>query len=141
MIDLRVVKAAQACGAHEMILRLPKGYDTPVGWGGQGLAAGQAQQMALARALYGRPNILLLDEPNAHLDAEGEQKLTATLLQEKARGASILVAAHRTSILAAVDKLLVLRDGVIEAFGPRDEVLRRISAPAAVGQASQAGRR
>lgn len=128
-IDQMVVEAARACGAHEMILRLPNGYDTMLGWGGKGLSAGQAQRIALARALFGDPSILILDEPNAHLDAEGEQVLVSTLTQLKERGASVLVVAHRTGVLAAVDKLMVLRDGRLEMYGPRDEVIRRISQP------------
>ena len=111
-----------------MILRLPDGYDTLLGLGGKGLSAGQAQAVALARALYGGPRLLLLDEPNAHLDSEGEARLLRTLREQKAQGVSALIVAHRTGVLAAVDRLMVMRDGRIELFGPRDEVLARLSA-------------
>lgn len=128
-VDEMVVQAAQACGAHEMILRLPQGYDTVLQWGGRGLSAGQAQRVALARALFGAPSILILDEPNAHLDAEGEAMLVRTLQELKSRGVTILVVAHRTGVLAAIDKLMVLKDGRVELYGPRDEVVARISGP------------
>jgi PrtD family type I secretion system ABC transporter len=127
-VDDKVIVAAKACGVHEMILRLQDGYDTLLGLGGRGLSAGQAQGVALARALYGEPKILLLDEPNAHLDSDGEVKLLETLREQKRRGVSALIVAHRTGILAAVDKLMVMRDGRIELYGPRDEVLARLSA-------------
>jgi PrtD family type I secretion system ABC transporter len=126
-VDAAVIEAAQGAGAHEMILRFPQGYDTELGFGGRGLSAGQAQRIALARALYGNPNLLILDEPNAHLDAEGEAGLLDTLAAVKARGASALVIAHRSGILAALDKLMLLRDGSIEIYGTRDHVLSRIS--------------
>ena len=110
-----------------MILRLQDGYDTVLGLGGRGLSAGQAQSVALARALYGEPRLLLLDEPNAHLDSDGEVKLLETLRQQKAAGVSALIVAHRTGILAAVDRLMVMREGRIELYGPRDEVLARLT--------------
>jgi PrtD family type I secretion system ABC transporter len=128
-IDQLVIEAAQKCGAHEMILHLPEGYDTRLGWGGKGLSAGQAQRVALARALFGAPSVLILDEPNAHLDGDGEMLLVRALAELKAAGTSILVTAHRTGVLSAVDKLLVLRDGRVEQFGPRDEVAKRLSGP------------
>ncbi|MGA0599837.1 type I secretion system permease/ATPase [Caulobacter sp. KR2-114] len=128
-IDAMAIAAAQAAGAHEMILRLADGYDTQLGWGGSGLSAGQAQKIALARALFGDPAILLLDEPNAHLDLEGEAQLLATLQALKARGRTVIVVAHRTGVLSAVDKLMMLRDGRIELYGPRDEVIVRINGP------------
>lgn len=127
-IDARVIEAARACGAHEMILRLPQGYDTELGFGGRGLSAGQAQRIALARALYGDPSILVLDEPNAHLDAEGEARLLETLAEVKRRGGTVLIVAHRTGVLAALDKLMVLREGRLELYGPRDAVLQRMGA-------------
>ena len=125
-VDQTVVEAAQACGAHEMILRLPNGYDTMLGWGGRGLSAGQAQRVALARALFGTPNLLILDEPNAHLDAEGETSLVETLQQAKARGAAVMVIAHRMGIMSVVDKIMVIANGRIEAFGKRDEILEKL---------------
>jgi ATP-binding cassette subfamily C protein len=127
-IDEEAVEAARLCGTHDMILRLPSGYDSPLGWGGRGLSAGQAQRIGLARALFRSPQILLLDEPNAHLDAEGEAQLVSTLAELKKRNASVVVVAHRMGILGVVDKILVLRNGRIDAFGPRDEILGRLKA-------------
>ena len=109
-----------------MILRLPKGYDTMLGWGGRGLSAGQAQRVALARALFGTPNLLILDEPNAHLDAEGETSLVETLQHAKGRGAAVMVIAHRMGIMSVVDKIMVIANGRIEAFGKRDEILEKL---------------
>jgi PrtD family type I secretion system ABC transporter len=128
-IDNQVIEASKACGAHDMILHLEDGYDTLLGWGGKGLSAGQAQRIAMARALFGHPRILMLDEPNAHLDSEGETLLVDTLRNQKARGSTVLIVAHRTGVLAAVDRVMVLRDGRIEMFGPRDEILARLSSP------------
>ena len=109
-----------------MILRLPKGYDSVLGVGGRGLSAGQSQRIAFARAIYGDPAMIVLDEPNAHLDAEGEAALIRTLMGLKKRGAAVLLVAHRTGILNAADKLVVLREGAVEMFGPRDEVAARL---------------
>jgi len=122
---------AQAAGVHELILRLPNGYDTVLGPGGRGLSAGQAQRVALARALYGSPPLLVLDEPNSALDADGEQALNQTILAAKARGAAVLIVAHRTGILNIADRLLVLRDGQVERLGPRAEVVAQMAAAAA----------
>ena len=126
-VDLRVIEAAKASGAHEMILHLPHGYDTVLGWGGSGLSAGQAQRLALARALFGGPRLLILDEPNSHLDSEGELVLLNALREQKAKGVAALVIAHRTGVLAVADKVMLLRDGRIDLFGPRDEVLARLA--------------
>ena len=123
-LDGAVVKAAQAAGAHEMILRLPQGYDTMIGLGGVGLSAGQMQRLAIARALFDDPVLLLLDEPNAHLDGDTDALLMRTLTELKAQGATLIVSAHRTGILQVADKILVLQDGRIHAFGAKDEVLR-----------------
>lgn len=130
-IDAKAIAAAKFCQAHELILELPNGYDSRLGWGGRGLSAGQAQRIGLARALYGDPPIVLLDEPNAHLDATGEGQLIETLRALKARKAGVLVVAHRMGILTAVDKILVLRAGQVEAFGTRDEIIARLSGAAA----------
>jgi ATP-binding cassette subfamily C protein len=124
--DAAVVEAAQRCGAHDMILRLRNGYNTLLGWGGRGLSSGQSQRVALARALFGNPPIVILDEPNAHLDAEGEAGLVTLLHALKERGAAVLIIAHRMGIMSAVDHILVLNNGRLEAFGPRDEVLKRL---------------
>jgi PrtD family type I secretion system ABC transporter len=130
-IDARVIAAAKYCQAHELILGLPNGYDSPLGWGGRGLSAGQAQRIALARALYGDPPIVLLDEPNAHLDATGENQLVETLVALRSRNAGVIVVAHRMGVLGAVDKILVMRDGQVEAFGTRDEIIARLGGTSA----------
>jgi ATP-binding cassette subfamily C protein len=130
IVDAEVVAAAQAAGVHELILRLPKGYDTVLGAGGRGLSAGQAQRVALARALYGQPPLLILDEPNSALDADGEAALNNAILAAKARGAAILIVAHRTGILNIADRLLVLREGQVEMLGPRGEVVAKMAAAA-----------
>jgi len=125
-----VLRAAHAAGAHEMILRLPSGYDTVIGDGGEGFSIGQRQRIALARAFYGDPFLVLLDEPSTNLDGEGEAALQKAIRDLKARRAIVIVIAHRKSALAACDKVLVLLNGVQQAFGPRDDVLRKIATPA-----------
>ncbi len=129
-LDQDTIAAATAAGAHEMILRLPAGYDTVLGPRGRGLSHGQAQRVALARALFRAPCLLVLDEPNAHLDAESEAALIQALQNARARGAAILVTAHRAGLLNIADRLLVLRDGRMEALGARDDVMRALSARA-----------
>ncbi|RZS47475.1 type I secretion system permease/ATPase [Sphaerotilus mobilis] len=124
-----VVAAAQAAGVHELILRLPQGYETPIGEAGAALSGGQRQRIALARALHGQPCLLVLDEPNSNLDAEGESALQQALAQAKARGITVVLVGHRPSMMRSVDQLAVLRDGTLDAFGPRDAVLARLQAP------------
>ena len=124
-----VVAAAQAAGVHDLILRLPQGYETPIGEAGAALSGGQRQRIALARALHDQPCLLVLDEPNSNLDAEGESALQQALAQAKARGITVVLVGHRPSMMRSVDKLAVLRDGALDAFGPRDAVLARLQAP------------
>jgi len=128
-IDAKVVAAAEAVGAHDLILGLAGGYDHELRLGGGGVSAGQAQRIALARAVYDDPALLILDEPNAHLDSEGDQALSAALAALKARGTTVLIVSHKLSILPVVDKVIVMRAGKIELYGPRDEVLPKIMPP------------
>lgn len=128
-----IVPAAMAAGAHALIQRMPKGYDTPLGPRGEGVSAGQAQRIALARALFAAPKLLILDEPNAHLDAEGDTALMEAINRARADGATVVVITHRTGILSAVDKLLVLQNGEASRFGPRDQILSELR-QAAAGQ-------
>lgn len=125
-VDIAVIEAAKAAGAHAMILRLPEGYDTALGVNGGGLSAGQAQRIALARALYGKPALLVLDEPNSNLDQEGEAALMAAMLQASARKAAVVIIAHRVNALNRVDRLAVLRDGRLQMDGPRAEILAKM---------------
>ena len=121
-----VIAAATAAGVHDLIVSLPEGYETQVGEGGTSLSAGQAQRIALARALYGDPFLVVLDEPNSNLDAEGDEALGKAIMGVRARGGIVVVVAHRPSAIAAVDLLLMMNHGRAQAFGPKDEVLTRV---------------
>jgi PrtD family type I secretion system ABC transporter len=130
----RVVKAAQDAQVHELILRLPKGYDTEIGDGGSALSPGQRQRLALARALYGTPRLVVLDEPNANLDHEGDEALLRTLQRLRSEKVTVVLVAHRPSLLGTADRLLVLRDGAVDLFGSRAEVLARVTRPSIVAR-------
>ncbi len=123
----KVIDAAQQTGMHDMILHFPKGYDTPIGVSGGFLSGGQRQRIALARAVYGHPSLIVLDEPNANLDDVGEAALVKTVEALKKAGSTVVLITHRTSIISSVDKILLLRDGQVGMFGPRDEVINALS--------------
>ncbi|UTP39138.1 type I secretion system permease/ATPase [Phenylobacterium sp. LH3H17] len=130
--DSAVIWAAQVAGVHQLILRLPNGYDTELGEAGHVLSAGQRQRVGLARAVMGNPRLLVLDEPNAALDAEGEEALVNAIDGLKAGGATIVIVSHKPSVFRSADKMLLLRDGRVELFGPREQVMARVVQPAAV---------
>src|SRR5215218_3829047 len=115
-----ILQAAKAANVHDLILRLADGYDTQIGEGGTALSAGQRQRIALARALYRDPFLLVLDEPNSNLDVEGEQALAKAILSARARGRIVIIIAHRPSALAGVDLLLVMAEGRVQGFGPKE---------------------
>lgn len=121
-----VYEAAKLAGCHEMILRLPQGYETEIGEGGQHLSGGQRQMIGLARALFGGPRLVVLDEPNSNLDGEAEARLVGTLAELKRRGTTVVLVSHRPALVQAVDKVLLLKEGMVEMFGPRAEVLKRL---------------
>ncbi len=124
--DAEVIGAAQMAGCHELILQLPKGYDTPIGTGGATLSGGQRQRIGLARALFRLPRLIVLDEPNASLDNEGELALAQAIGRAREAGSTIVMISHRPSALAGADQLAVMVDGQLQHFGPREEVLARI---------------
>lgn len=137
----RVIEAATLAGIHQMVLRFPQGYDTPLGPGGLGLSGGQKQRIALARALYGNPALLVLDEPNSNLDDAGEAALVAAIDALRKHGSTVVLVTHRPNVLAVVDKLMVLQDGTQKMFGPRDQVLKALlpsPPPAATATSHQA---
>ncbi len=139
-----IIAAAKEAGVHEMIIKMREGYDTPVGDQGAALSAGQAQRVALARALYGNPFLIVLDEPNSNLDTEGDEALTCAIRGARERGAIVVVVAHRPIGIEAVDQLLVLRDGRMQTFGPKETVLSqvlqaRVPAPSPIKIVSEGG--
>jgi PrtD family type I secretion system ABC transporter len=130
--DAEIVQAARLAGVHEMILRLPNGYDTQVGEGGAVLSGGYRQRIALARAVFANPSLVVLDEPSSNLDAEGDQALTECVIQLKKQGATVIIVSHRPATLATVDKIAILREGAIEVFGERAEVISMLNRPTRV---------
>ena len=122
----KVVLAAQRAGVHEMILHMPRGYDTPLGDGGAGLSGGQRQRLGLARAMYDDPSLIVLDEPNSNLDEVGERALVLAIDDLRKRGKTIVMITHRSSVLAATNKILLLMDGMPRLFGPSAEVMAEL---------------
>ena len=121
-----VIEAAKLAGVHDMVQQMPDGYDTEIGDGGQSLSGGQRQRIGLARALFGRPAIVVLDEPNANLDSPGEIALMDAIRQLKAAGTTVAFVTHKTNMLTLADKVLVMDQGAIRLFGEREEVLAQI---------------
>jgi ABC-type protease/lipase transport system fused ATPase/permease subunit len=140
-MDKEVTRAATAAGVHDLVLRLPKGYNTPVGEGGAVLSGGYRQRLALARAVFGDPQLVVLDEPSSNLDQDGDIALKNCISQLKGRGVTVVLVSHRPSTIDVCDKILVLRDGTVDLFGSRLDVLgqltdrARAQRPAAVAPA------
>jgi ATP-binding cassette subfamily C exporter for protease/lipase len=130
----KVIQAAKLAGVHDMILHFPKGYDTPLGDAGAGLSGGQKQRIGLARAMYGDPSLLVLDEPNSNLDEVGEQALLFAINTLRQMGKTIVLITHRNSVLAATTKLMLIKEGVAQFFGPRDEVIAALTKAAQAAQ-------
>jgi ATP-binding cassette subfamily C protein EexD len=129
----KIVEAAKLSGVHDLILRLPNGYDTAIGGAGGVLSGGQRQRIGLARAVYGNPKLIILDEPNSNLDDQGERELVSALQRVKERGSTVIVITHRTMVLMCVDKILVMKEGAAVSFGPREQVLANLMPQAARG--------
>ncbi len=144
--SVKVIQAARTAGVHEMILQFSDGYDTVIGSEGLMLSAGQRQRIGLARALYGSPRLIVLDEPNSNLDDVGDRALAAAIQQLRQTGATLFVITHRTNIVSQLDRLMVMNAGVISLYGPREHVLAELNAqrqpaqmpavPASTGTAS-----
>jgi len=128
-----IIDVAQLCGCHDMIQQLPDGYNTQIGEGGAVLSGGQRQRIGLARAFFGRPSLVVLDEPNANLDQNGERALIETMRRFRSFGCTVIVITHTLGLLGGADKILVLVDGVVQGFGARDEIFHRLAAPRPVG--------
>lgn len=127
----KIVEAAKQAGVHDMILHLPQGYDTVIGAAGGILSGGQRQRIGLARAVYGNPRLLVLDEPNSNLDDAGERELVEAIHRIRAQGCTVIVISHRTMVLSSMDKMLVMKEGAAVAYGPKDQVLASLMAPSA----------
>jgi PrtD family type I secretion system ABC transporter len=137
-MDEEVLRASQAAGVHDLVLRLPRGYDTPVGEGGAVLSGGYRQRLALARAVFGDPRLVVLDEPSSNLDQDGDLGLMNCIAQLKQRGVTVVLISHRPSTIGVVDKILVLNDGMVEMFGSRGEVMAKLTDAARRAAAVQA---
>jgi ATP-binding cassette subfamily C protein EexD len=123
----KIIDASKLAGIHEMVLQLPDGYDTQIGATSGLLSAGQRQRVGFARAIYGNPKLIVLDEPNSNLDDQGERDLLTALRKMKQLGSTTIIITHRTSVLSLVDKLLVIKGGLVDRFGDRDSVLKSLS--------------
>ena len=122
-----------------MILQLPNGYETQVGEGGAVLSGGYRQRIALARAVFGKPSLVVLDEPSSNLDTEGDQALTECIVQLKQQGTTVVIISHRPATLATVDKILILRDGAVDMFGERAEIVAKLNPPPACRRCPRPG--
>jgi ATP-binding cassette subfamily C protein len=131
----QVILAARLAGCHELIQHLAQGYNTQIGEGGQALSGGQRQRIGLARALYGKPSFIVLDEPNANLDSAGEEALLAAVQNLRMMKTTVVIVTHKINILTAVDKILIMADGAVQAFGAREAILQRLAGPRVVATA------